>query len=135
MWTNKPHSRTRIENDAVAWMTTVSSEGVPSTALVWYLLESDESILVYSRDPSVRIRNIGANKRVTLALNSDPIGEDVIVVNGSATIDESIPPVHANNEYLAKYQATMDDNGWTAEWFSANYPAPIRIHISAVRGK
>ncbi|MDA2978800.1 MAG: pyridoxamine 5'-phosphate oxidase family protein [Actinomycetota bacterium] len=135
MWTDKTHSRTRIENDEVAWLTTVSSQGVPSTALVWFLLENDESILVYSRDPSIRLRNIGTNQRVTLALNSDFRGNDSIVVLGSAGIDTSIAPADENLAYVAKYQATLDDYSWTPRWFAENYPTPIRIHITSVHGK
>lgn len=135
MWTDKKHSRTRIEHDEDAWLTTVSSKGVPSTALVWYLLEDDESILVYSRDPAVRLRNIGSNNQVTLALNSDARGNDSVVVLGSAVVDRSIISVDQNRPYVAKYQGTLDDYGWTPKWFADNYPTPIRIQITSVQGK
>ena len=135
MWTNKTQSRTRIEDDEVAWLTTVSSQGVPSTALVWFYLENDGSILVYSRDPSIRLRNIEVNPRVTLALNSDARGNDSIAVLGSALIDKSIAPADENIAYVAKYQAALDDYGWTPKWFADNYPTPIRIQIASVQGK
>ncbi len=135
MWTDKTHSRTRIENDEVAWLTTVSSQGVPTTALVWFFLENDESILVYSRDPAIRLRNIESNSRITLALNSDARGNDPVVVLGSAVIDTSIAPADKELAYIAKYQATLDDYGWTPKWFAENYPTPIRIHITSVQGK
>jgi PPOX class probable F420-dependent enzyme len=135
MWADKTHSRTRIKNDEVAWLTTVSSQGAPSTSLVWFFLENDESILVYSRDPAIRLRNIASNSQVSLALNSDARGNDSIVVLGSAVIDKSIPSADENLSYVAKYRATLDDYGWTPKWFADNYPTPIRIQIASVQGK
>jgi len=39
MLSNKPHTQARLESDMVAWVTTVSAAGVPSTAPVWYMVD------------------------------------------------------------------------------------------------
>lgn len=135
MLNNKPHTRARLAADTVAWLTTVSAAGVPSTAPVWYMVDGEDSIILYSRDPSVRVRNIAANPNVSLALNSDPHGADIVVVNGTATIDPSIPSVVDNEAYLERYQARLAFHKWTPQWFAENYPAPIRITITSIRGK
>ncbi len=135
MLSNKPHARKRLESDTVAWLTTVSAAGVPSTAPVWYMIDGEDSIILYSRDPSVRVRNIAANPNITLALNSDANGADIVVVNGTAAIDPSIPPVTDNQAYVERYRARLDFHKWTPEWFARNYPAPIRITITSIRGE
>ena len=135
MWTDKQHSHDRVAEDKVAWMTTVSADGIPSTAPIWYLLENDTDLLVYSRDPSIRLRNIAANSRVTFNLNSDKWANDVVVVNGYATVDADEPPADTNEVFIAKYQEQLDNYGWSPKWFADNYPTAIRITIRSVRGK
>jgi len=135
MWTNKTHSRQRFEDDKVAWLTTVSASGRPSTAPVWFLVEDDTTILVYSRDPSVRVRNIASNPAVTLSLNSDPKGHDIVVANGEAVVDRSLANAANNEAFLSKYRPELEGYSWTPEWFAENYPAPISITISSVRGR
>jgi PPOX class probable F420-dependent enzyme len=135
MLNRNAHSRQRLEDDDIGWLTTVSAIGRPSTAPVWFVLLEDDSILVFSKDPSVRVRNIAANPRVTLALNSDPKGHDIVVINGSARIDRSVGSASAHEAFLSKYQPALDAYEWTPEWFADNYPAPIVISIDSVRGR
>lgn len=113
-------------------MTTVSGTGVPSTAPVWFLLEPDQTITVFSRDPSIRVRNIRANPRVTLNLDGDGMGGAIVVVNADAEIARGHAIDH--RAFIAKYQPFLDRYGWTAAWFSENYPTALRLRIRSVRG-
>lgn len=135
MLEGKPHSLNRLRTELVGWLTTVGANGKPSTAPVWFLIEDDDSILVYSRDPSVRVRNIAANPQVTLALNADPLGHDIVVVNGTARIDRSAPPASEHEAFLDKYRTRLDANEWAPEWFAHNYPAAVLIKIGSIRGR
>lgn len=119
----------------VGWLTTVSDSGKPSTAPVWFIAEDDDSILVYSKDPSVRVRNIADNPSVTFALNSDAMAHDVVVVNGTARVERSMPPASEHAAFLAKYRGALDDYNWSPQWFAEHYPAPIVITINSIRGK
>lgn len=134
MWENKAHSYDRLMADKVVWLTTVSRNGVPSTAPVWYHVENDAELLVYSKDPSVRVANIEANDRVTVNLNTDSWATDVIVMNGTAVIDRDAVSADGHRSFVAKYQEQLDVYGWTAKWFAENYPTAIRIKIRSVRG-
>lgn len=135
MFPGSDHARTRLTDDHVGWLTSVSADGKPSTAPVWFLLEPDDSILVYSLDPSVRTSNIRANPRVTLALNSDPRGSDIVVVNGRAAVDEGAPTASNHPGYITKYRPLLDDYGWTPEWFEGRYRTAIRIVPTSVTGR
>lgn len=135
MFPGSDHAKQRLSHDEVAWLTTVSADGKPSTAPIWFLLEPDETILVFSRDPSVRVDNVRANSRVTLALNSDPSGGDIVVVNGNAVIDEAAPSASQHAGYLTKYRSRMDDHNWAPAWFERQYRTAIRITITSVTGR
>lgn len=135
MFTDKQHSRTRLTDDAVGWLTTVGASGKPSTAPVWFVLLPNDTIVLFSKDPSVRVRNIEANPQVTLALNSDPKGHDVVVVNGSARVDRTLGPASKHEAFLAKYGEALEAYEWTPDWFADNYPAPVVIDIDSIRGQ
>jgi PPOX class probable F420-dependent enzyme len=134
MWDRHADSYRRLLDEPIGWLTTVNGEGIPSTAPIWFLLEDDDSILVYSKDPSVRVRNLRANPRITLHLEGDGRGGAIVVVNGEATIDDDTPPANDHVGFIAKYQGFLDRYGWTSEYFAAEYPRPIRITIASVRG-
>ncbi len=125
-------SKTRLEQEPVIWMTTVRSDGQPQTSVVWFLLEEDE-ILVYSKDGTIRNRNVAANPKVSLNLDGDGGGGAVVTMEGTARIDNGAPAPKDHPAYLEKYQRRIAGNGWTPEKFSLDYPVPIRIKVENVR--
>ena len=134
MWEDAPTAHERVRTEPIGWLTTVSGSGVPSTAPVWFLLEGDTSILIYSKDPSVRVRNLADNEHITLHLEGDGRGGAIVVMNGVASVDPDVPPFSDHQAFVAKYQSFLDAYGWSPEWFSTNYPAPIRMTVTSVRG-
>jgi PPOX class probable F420-dependent enzyme len=134
VWDSHPTSRRRLTEEPIGWLTTVSGRGVPSTAPVWFMLEDDGTILVYSKDPSVRVGNITANPSVTMHLEGDGRGGAIVVVNGTATFDDGAPPADEHHAFIAKYQGFLDDYGWSPAFFARGYPRPIRIAIRSIRG-
>jgi PPOX class probable F420-dependent enzyme len=133
MWSGHESTYRRLVDEPIAWLTTVSGEGVPSTAPIWFLLEDDDTITVYSRDPSVRVRNLTENEHITFHLEGDGEGGAIVVLRGTAAIDKTIPPVSSHPRFIAKYQPFLDRFGWTPEGFAKSYPTPIRISIRSIR--
>lgn len=121
----------RLRDETVAWLTTVAGDGTPQTSPIWFLWNGDE-FLLYSLE-SARVRNIGSNPRVSLNLDGNGRGGDIVVVEGTARIDRGLPPPAGNADYLAKYGAIMERNGWSPEWFGARYSVPILITPSRFR--
>lgn len=125
------HAAQRLESARVIWLTTVDRGGTPQTSPVWFLWEGDE-FSIYSLD-SPRVRNVNRHPEVSLNLDGNGMGGDIVVVEGQARIDHSAPSAAENVDYLAKYGPVMDDRGWSPEWFAGRYSVPIRITATKYR--
>ena len=121
----------RLAKDRIAWFTTVASDGTPQTSPVWFLWDGDE-ILIYSLE-SPRARNVATHDRVSLHLDGNGLGGDILIVEGSARIDGSAPRAAENPGYVGKYESVMEGHGWTPEWFAGRYSVPIRVKPTRFR--
>jgi PPOX class probable F420-dependent enzyme len=119
------HVASRLRRDLMIWMTTVDGAGVPQTSPVWFLWDRSR-FLVFSKE-SPRIRNIESNAAVSLNLDGNGQGGDIVVVEGTARVDRTHPSAAEMPEYLAKYAGRLERNGWTPEWFADHYPVPVLI--------
>ena len=121
----------RLKHDRIGWLTTVAADGTPQTSPIWFLWDDDE-ILIYSLE-SPRTRNIADRPRVSMHLDGNGLGGDIVVIEGTATIDEDAPSCADNPEYLAKYEPVMEGNGWTPQWFAGRYSVPVRVTVTKYR--
>ena len=119
----------RLHEERLAWLTTVSPRGTPQPVPVWFLWDGDASVLLYSRPDTPKLRNIAANPRVSLHLDGNGQGGDVVVCLGEASVSDD-PPAHQVDEYVEKYAALIERNRWTPESFAADYSVPLRIAIT-----
>lgn len=122
-----------LQHDAVAWLTTVGPDGTPQPSPVWFHWLGD-SILVYSRADTARLRNIAANSRVSFHFNGDANGGDIVVITGTATVDETQPPANQVPAYLEKYHAGLLNISMSADAFAQAYSVPLRITPEKLRG-
>ena len=123
----------RLDEAIIGWLTTVTPEGGPRPIPVWFLWDGDRSILLYSRPGKPKLRNIARNPRVSLHLDGDGQGGNVVVLLGDARVSDD-PPADQVPEYVAKYTWGFERNGWTAREFAEDYSVPIRIAVGRVRG-
>jgi PPOX class probable F420-dependent enzyme len=121
----------RLRNDRISWLTTVAADGTPQTSPIWFLWNGDE-IFLYSLE-SARARNVANHPRVSLHLDGNGMGGDIVVIEGTASIDDQAPSCADNPEYLAKYGPVMEANGWFPEWFAERYSVPVRIAVTKYR--
>lgn len=126
-------TRRRLARETVAWFTTVNPKGRPITLPVWFLWNGDTEILIYSLGDAARLGNIRANPNVSFHLDGDKHGGEVVVIEGTATIDRTHPPATEVPEYLDRYRGYFNAYGWTPEWFANKYSTPIRVQIDTVR--
>ena len=122
----------RLETELVIWLTTVSPAGQPQTSAVWFLWQDGE-FLVYSLAVTPRIRNIEANPRVALNLNSDSTADDVVTIEGEARVDPAASLPSSVPAMIAKYRHLIEQYGWTVDRYAADYPTAIRIRPTRIR--
>ena len=122
-----------LREETVVWMTTVTPSGAPLPRPVGFLWDGGENVSVYSQ-PGARIRNIGRNPKVTLNCRGDANGGDIVVLSGTAEVDESGPSAADDAAWVAKYAPEWQRFGMTAESFAQRFNVPVRIRISAVHG-
>ena len=126
-------TRTRLSRETLAWFTTVNAKGRPITLPVWFLWDGGDEVLIYSLTDAARLRNIAANPNVSLHLDGDKLGGEVVVLEGLASIDSDHPPANEVPEYVDRYRGYMNAYGWTPEWFAGRYSVAIRIKVDHVR--
>lgn len=121
----------RLEGERAGWLTTVAPDGTPQSSPVWFIWDAGEMYLYSRRSP--RVRNVRQNPRVSFNLDGNRLGGKVLVMEGTATIDEQAPSVESNQQYLAKYGPIMAERNWAPDWFAENYPVFIRIQPTRFR--
>ena len=122
---------TRLREERAGWLTTVAPDGTPQSSPVWFIWDNGEMYLYSRRSP--RVRNIRQNPRVSFNLDGNRLGGKVLVIEGTAVIDEQAPPVNENEEYLEKYGAVMAERDWAPKWFAEHYPVYIRVQPTRFR--
>ncbi|MDQ3548764.1 MAG: pyridoxamine 5'-phosphate oxidase family protein, partial [Chloroflexota bacterium] len=63
------HVEQRLNDDVIAWLTTVRPSGQPDSVPVWFLWQ-DGKIVVYSRPDQTKMRNLTENPKVTLTIDN-----------------------------------------------------------------
>lgn len=120
------HALERLRTDMIGWLTTVRPDGQPQTFPIWFLWENGE-LLIYSDRRAKRNENIRANPHVSLHLDDDGRGNDIVIVEGEARIDGSAPPVTEHAGYLAKYRRWIDEFLTSPDEMATIYNVPLRI--------
>jgi PPOX class probable F420-dependent enzyme len=120
-----PRLRSRLRRELVIWLATGGRDGRPHVVPVWFWWDG-EAFVVYSI-PGQKVRDIEANPKVQLHLNSDPEGAEIVRFDGVATLPAGQPPAHRVPAYVRKYRFLIKEYGWTPKGFSEQYRVPIRI--------
>jgi PPOX class probable F420-dependent enzyme len=126
------HADRRLRAERVAWLTTVRADGQAQSTPVWFLWDG-ETFLLYSQPGAPKVRNLTANPKVSLHLNDDGTGEDVITVEGTATVEPDTPRADRVERYLAKYQAAIAALGYEPGPFARTYSTAVRVRPTRVR--
>jgi PPOX class probable F420-dependent enzyme len=123
----------RLREEKIIWLTTVSADGTPQPNPVWFLWDGD-TVLIYSLPHAARVAHIKRSKRVSLNLDGNGRGGDIIVIAGDAEILPGEPPADRNPAYLEKYGNYITGSFGTAERFASEYSLPLRVRPTKVRG-
>jgi len=130
----REHVERRLCENLIGWFTSVRPSGQPDSVPVGFLVQDDDTILIYSQPGKGKLRNIAANPRVTLTLDETALGSDVIRVEGTAQHVPGHPPASDLPAHVAKYGEHIASAGFgTAERFAEIFSeaiviTPTRLH-------
>jgi PPOX class probable F420-dependent enzyme len=119
----------RLQSDHYGWLTTVAKSGQPVPRLVWFYLD-DTDVIVYSMPNAAKVRHIDNHPRVSLNLDSDGNGAGIIVVGGSAVVDDVGVDPRVDAAFWDKYKADAEQFGLTEAITS--YSTRLRMGIDKV---
>jgi PPOX class probable F420-dependent enzyme len=123
----------RLQGHRTIWLTSVGQDGTPQPNPVWFLWQ-DDGILVYNKRDANRLAHVRERPRVSMNLDGDGYGSNIVVLAGTAEILPEHPGPHEHEAYLRKYADNMARISGSAASFGAEYPVALRIVVSRVRG-
>ena len=97
----------RLNEEIIGWLTTVSPTGQPQPIPVWFLWDG-ESFLLYSRPGQAKLANIARSPRVSLNLDGDGSGGDIVVGTSLRTVCNPHLPDPEDAPHIA---VDVTDNG------------------------
>jgi PPOX class probable F420-dependent enzyme len=124
----------RLEQEDILWLVTVRDDGLPQPTPVWFVWDG-ESFLIYSQPQKQKLRNIARNEKVSLHLNSDESGSNIVVISGRAAVDQGTPLADQVPAYIEKYRSGIKSLGMTPEGFAQDYSIPIRVTPTGLRAE
>ncbi len=126
------HAAKRLHRDPIIWITTVRADGQPQSSAVWFHW-AGEDFLVVSQPAAAKVRNLAANPRVSLHLDSDGRLGDLVIVEGAAEVISAPeaggwPDAERVGAYYAKYDRTLREHlNSTPEEMRQAYSTTLRI--------
>jgi PPOX class probable F420-dependent enzyme len=122
----------RLRTEQVLWLTTVRADGQPQASPVWFLWDG-ETLLIFSQPGARKLRNLAANPRVAVHVDTDEAGEDVLTIEGTAAVDPDAPASDRVEEYQVKYRGGIRAIGMTPDQLARDYSVAIRIRPTHAR--
>lgn len=124
--TKDAHIDQRLRTEPIIWLGSVKSNGRPHLVPVWFLWDG-QSFLIFSQPNNQKIRNIQHEPHVTLALDDTKGGEDVVLIEGTATLEETAPDQATIARYAEKYRPQMQEMGWNIDTMHKDYSQTLRV--------
>jgi PPOX class probable F420-dependent enzyme len=125
-------ARDHLGADSVAWLTTVAADGRPQSSVISFLHDG-ATIFFYSQPDTPKLRNIARSPLVSFHLQSDPFGDHLLIVEGVAEVDPTIPPSDVHDAYRTKYREPLAHWDMDEAKTAADFSVPVRIRPIRVR--
>jgi PPOX class probable F420-dependent enzyme len=124
----------RLEEQKLAWLTTVDSAGTPQPNPVWFIWD-DGVIYIFSRPNQAKLANIRRSGRISVNLEATADEEHVTIFTGQAEIiDRADLPDGILDRYAERYVEGMAGIKMTRAEYEAAYAIPIRFTPEKLRG-
>jgi len=124
----------RLENQQLAWLTTVDSNGTPQPNPVWFIWD-DGVIFIFRKPNQAKLNNIQRSGRVAVNLEATADEEHITIFTGQAEIiDRADLPDGILDRYAERYAQGMKGIQLTRAEYEAAYTIPIRFTPAKLRG-
>ena len=123
----------RLRDEWIIWLTTTGSDLTPQPRPVWFYWNGQD-FLIFSRPDTYKLRHISKRPLVSLHLDSDGRGGDIVVFTGHASVQEAAPAADEIQVFIEKYQVGLRRLNMTPEEFTQRYKVPLRIEPDNLRG-
>ncbi|HLG61652.1 MAG TPA: TIGR03667 family PPOX class F420-dependent oxidoreductase [Ktedonosporobacter sp.] len=120
------HIDQRLRSEPMIWFSTVRPDGRPHLVPVWFFWDG-ATMLIFSQPDNQKIRNLRNNPAVSLALEAANQGEDIVMLEGTATLVDEPGLKASMPAYAKKYDALLKRMGMSATQMAASYSQAIRI--------
>jgi PPOX class probable F420-dependent enzyme len=124
----------QLQRELIGWLVTVSPDNHPQPSPVWFHWNGADSVTIFSKPNTPKLRNIESNPHVSFHFDSEARGEQITILSGTASISTTTPNVLDFPDYVKKYEADLLLIGSSAEQMSAEYSVPIVITLDRLRG-
>ena len=132
MLSNTPGLAELLDRELILFLTAVNEANQAQTSPVWFQRDG-EDIVVYNQPQAPRLVSIGSNPRVAFNLRADRLGRAGVSFEGTAAVEDALPPAQDFPGYTEKYGDEIANLGWTPASFSEDYSVGIRIRVLRVR--
>jgi PPOX class probable F420-dependent enzyme len=119
----------RLTSDHYGWLTTVANSGQPVPKLIWFYFDG-AALVIYTVPNSAKVAHIRRHPQVSLNLDSNGNGGDVVVIGGAATIDAEGVDCREDGPYWTKFSELADKFGLTEAMGS--YSTRIKVSVDKV---
>lgn len=126
--------RARLRDESLIWLTTTGADGTPQPNPVWFLWDGADTLIVYNRADARRLEHVAVRPRISLNLDGNGQGGDIVVLAGVAEQALDEPGPDRNAQYAEKYRDGIASVSGSPEQFAVEYPVPLRIRVTKVRG-
>ena len=120
------HIDQRLRTETMIWLSSVKPNGDPHMVPVWFLWDGN-AVLIFSQPNTQKMRNLQGNPHVMLALDTADDGGDIVMLTGTAELDETTNMAAAFPAYIQKYGQQIQSFGWSIESMAQDYSRAIRV--------
>ena len=124
------HIDRRLRTEPIIWLTTSSPAGLPHMVPMWFLWDGVR-ILLFSLPSTRKLRHIGANPAVVLALEAADQGYDIVIVDGKAVLLEDPSISGLMPAFVEKYRSVP--RRWRAEEWARKFTQVVQVIPTKIR--
>jgi PPOX class probable F420-dependent enzyme len=128
---DRAHADRRLKGDLIIWLTTVNPQGQPQTSPVWFWWDGQDVVL-FSMPRSPKVTSMRANPKVSLNLDGNGQGGDIVSIEGTAVLFDD-KPLTEFPEYVQRYMDKLKAMGYEPEPFAHAYSVGIRVSPTRFR--